>query len=165
MCQEISGCRKLRKLGLSHAENITPIGLQSLAKLTHLEKLLLYHANNISSKDFRDFFTSAKLTKITYVNLSGCKNINVSVEAIVRKSCPRVRRVIVGRRPIRLEEAYIDFGLYQKDNVSRHDKLHFVSVQPLNHQNGQRLVASIQHVQQNAQLAQHVQQHVQQAAG
>ena len=131
MCHEISQCRRLRKLGLSHAENITPIGLQSLAKLTNLEKLLLYHANNISSKDFRDFFNSAKLTKITYVNLSGCKNINVSVEAIVRKSCPRVRRVIVGRRPIRLEEAYIDFGLYPKDKHDKFQCMHFVSVQPL----------------------------------
>lgn len=131
MCHEISQCKRLRKLGLSHAENITAIGLQSLAKLTNLEKLLLYHANNISSKDFRDFFNSAKLTKITYVNLSGCKNINVSVEAIVRKSCPRVRRVIVGRRPIRLEEAYIDFGLYQKDKHDKSQCMHFVSVQPV----------------------------------
>ena len=140
MCHEISQCRKLRKLGISHAENITPIGLQALAKLTNLEKFLLYHANNISSKDFRDFFNSAKLTKITYVNLSGCKNINVSVEAIVRKSCPRVRRVIVGRRPIRLEEAYIDFGLYQKDNRNEQNKhhMHFVSVQPLYNTPNQR---------------------------
>ena len=131
MCHEISQCRRLRKLGLSHAENITHFGLQSLAKLTNLEKLLLYHANHISSKDFRDFFNSAKLTKITYVNLSGCKNINVSVEAIVRKSCPRVRRVIVGRRPIRLEEAYIHFGLYPKEKPDKFQCMHFVSVQPL----------------------------------
>ena len=115
------------------------IGLQALTKLTNLEKFLLYHANNISSKDFRNFFNSAKLTKMTYVNLSGCKNINVSVEAIVRKSCPRVRRVIVGRRPIRLEEAYVDFGLYNKDirNDNKHH-MHFVSVQPLNSTTNQR---------------------------
>ena len=118
---------------------IVQIGLQALTKLTNLEKFLLYHANNISSKDFRNFFNSAKLTKMTYVNLSGCKNINVSVEAIVRKSCPRVRRVIVGRRPIRLEEAYVDFGLYNKDirNDNKHH-MHFVSVQPLNSTTNQR---------------------------
>ena len=85
MCHEISQCRRLRKLGLSHAENITPIGLQSLAKLTNMEKLLLYHANNISSKDFRDFFNSAKLTKITV--LSPGKKLLISLPTYLEVKC------------------------------------------------------------------------------
>lgn len=130
MCREISKCGRLRELGLSHVENITPFGLKFLGSLKRLEKLLLFHANNISSKSFRDFFAQAKLTRLSYVNLSGCKGIDVSVEAAVRKACPRVREIIVDRRVIRREAAYVDFGLYDKQEMFH--RMHFVSVQPLN---------------------------------
>ena len=113
MCQEISKCHKLRELGLSHVENITPFGLKFIGSLTKLEKLLLFHANNISPICFADFFSNKNLRNLNYVNLSGCKGADDQVKRIIRRNCPRIRDIIFEVRGFRKEAAYIDFGIYQ----------------------------------------------------
>ena len=85
MCQEISKCQKLRELGLNHVESITPYGLKHISSLTKLEKLLLFHANNISPICFIDFFSNKNLRNLNYVNLSGCKGADDQVKRIIRR--------------------------------------------------------------------------------
>ncbi len=94
MCQEISKCRRLRELGLNHVENITPFGLKFIQRLPRLEKLLLFHAHHISPLCFEQFFSSENLRNLSYVNLSGCKGADRTVERTIRKNCPRIRDII-----------------------------------------------------------------------
>ncbi len=112
MCQEISKCRRLRELGLNHVENITPFGLKFIGSLPRLEKLLLFHANNIAPKCFEAFFRNENLRNLSYVNLSDCKGADRSVEAAIRQNCPRIRDIIFQVHCAR-ETAYIDFGIYR----------------------------------------------------
>jgi hypothetical protein len=110
MCQEISKCQKLRMLGLKHGENITPFGLKFIGRLGGLEKLLLFHANNISSRCFADFFGNKNLYNLDYINLSGCKGADKQVEKVIRANCPRVREVILDSNSSK-NSAYIHFGI------------------------------------------------------
>ena len=113
MCQEISKCKRLRELGLQHVENITPYGLKFISSLPRLEKLLLFHANNISSRCFTDFFCNQNLRNLNYVNLSGCKGADQKVENTIRKNCPKIRNIIYQVHNVSREAAYIDFGIYR----------------------------------------------------
>ena len=112
MCKEISKCHKLKELGLNHVENITPFGLKFIGTLPKLEKLLLFHANNISSTCFAEFFGSENLRNLNYVNLSGCKGADKKVECTIRKNCPKIRNIIFQVQGAR-ETAYIDFEIYR----------------------------------------------------
>lgn len=114
MCQEISKCHRLRELGLNHVENITPFGLKFLGWLPNLEKLLLFHANNITPLCFANFFENynENLNHLSYVNLSGCKGADQTVERAIRRNCPKVRKIIFQEHSTP-ETAYADFGIYR----------------------------------------------------
>ena len=112
MLQEISKCKRLRELGLNHVENITPLGLKHVGSLPRLEKLLLFHANNITTPCFEEFFSGENLRNLNYVNLSGCKGATPEVEKAIRRNCPHVRKVIFQVSCLR-ETAYIDFDIYR----------------------------------------------------
>ena len=117
MIQEISKCHRLRKLGLNHVENITPFGLKFIGRLSGLEKLLLFHANNITPRCFADFFGNKNLKNLNYVNLSGCKGADKTVEKAVRSSCPKVREVILDSSSSK-SSAYVHFGIARGWNDS-----------------------------------------------
>lgn len=112
MCQEISKCQKLRELGLNHVENITPFGLKYIGSLKKLEKLLLFHATNISPLCFAEFFKTNQFHNLSYVNLSGCRGVDAQVKTVIRAHCPRIREVIFEVQGIRKEPTYIDFDIY-----------------------------------------------------
>ena len=115
MCQELSKCSRLRELGLIHVENITPFGLKFIGSLAKLEKLLLFYASNIDPNVFREFFASGSMRNLLYVNLSGCRGVDVSVESSIRKHCPKIKEVILRKRVVRRDAACIEFGLFDKN--------------------------------------------------
>ncbi len=91
-------------------ENITPFGLKFIGRLTSLEKLLLFHANNISSRCFCDFFANKNLRNLNYVNLSGCNGADKMVERAIRSNCPLAKEVIIDANSSK-SSAYVHFGI------------------------------------------------------
>ncbi len=113
---------RLEKLLLFHAHHISPLcfeqffsseNLRNLvsdlipkwAKMTSAPSLDKHHLKSIRTK------YSALCILQSYVNLSGCKGADRSLERTIRKNCPRIRDIIFHVHSAR-ETAYIDFGIY-----------------------------------------------------
>ena len=122
MCQDISKCTQLRNLCLRHAQNITPIGLKALGRLTKIEKLLLFNTSKLSASGINCFFSSSFecgfLQSLKYLNLSGSKDtVSLSynnqdefdydegrvLNGIIKANCPNIEHVVIEKELVNID--------------------------------------------------------------
>ena len=83
ICREISKCQKLRLLGMSRTENITAVGLQAIANLPNLEKLVLFRSNRIGISQFQGIIQEAGFkATLRYLNISEWQSFRDKEEEI-----------------------------------------------------------------------------------
>ena len=100
-------------ISLRHAQNITPIGLKALGRLTSVEKLLLFNTSKLSPTGLSCFFASSLECKfqqtLKYLNLSGSKTVvgqdyknepcfvtevKSLLKQIICENCPNVEYIV-----------------------------------------------------------------------
>ena len=129
MCQDISKCSRLRNLCLRHAQNISPIGIKALGRLTKIEKLLLFNTSNLSATGLNCFFASNFECRfkpsLRYLNLSGgsiAQSYNDGkagfqvndekqiLKEIIYSNCPNIEYVVIEKELVSLLYTLVEFG-------------------------------------------------------